>query len=101
MKTTPIQREQIEFVLNNSVPRFLQRISIGDIRDLLADAKELARLREAALAVRKSDCGGWLKDCDTQLFTCRDGQEKRLELMRALDGLYKTLLNNGDGDGQN
>lgn len=39
--------------------------------------------------IRSQDCGGWLKDCTTFHFTCRDGHEKRLDLMRLLDKLYK------------
>ena len=43
---------------------------------------------DAILAIRKSDCGAWLKDCATSLFTCADGREKRRELSRLLDKLY-------------
>ena len=49
---------------------------------------ENARLLEAAKTIRESDCGAWLKDCATP-YTCAEGREKRLELMRALDNLYK------------
>jgi len=38
--------------------------------------------------IRESDSGEWLKDCQTQLFTCREGREKRFELMRLLNKLY-------------
>ena len=50
--------------------------------------KDLAELMDAVKAVRKSDCGGWLKDCQW-IFTCSDGREKRQELARLLDRLYK------------
>lgn len=39
--------------------------------------------------IRESDCGAWLKDCGTVMFTCADGREKRQELSRLLDKLYK------------
>ena len=42
-------------------------------------------------AIRKSDCGAWLKDCGSSMFTCADGRAKRQELARLLDDLYKTL----------
>ena len=46
-------------------------------------------LLDAVKAIRASDCGAWLKDCQTGLFRCSDGREKRLELSRLLDKLYK------------
>jgi len=46
---------------------------------------------EAAKAIRKSDCGAWMKDCGTQLFTCAEGRAKRTELMKCLDKLYKAV----------
>jgi hypothetical protein len=49
----------------------------------------LSELLDAIKAIRKSDCGGWLKDCQSGLFHCSEGSEKRLELMRLLDKLYK------------
>lgn len=39
--------------------------------------------------IRKSDCGAWLKDCHGGLFRCSDGREKRQELCKLLDKLYK------------
>ena len=48
----------------------------------------LDAMLEVVKDIRKSDCGGWLKDCNG-LFNCRDGREKRNELMRLLDKLYK------------
>lgn len=45
---------------------------------------------EIVKLIRASDCGGWLKDCGTAMFTCcNDGREKRQELSRLLDQLYK------------
>lgn len=39
--------------------------------------------------IRKSDCGGWLKDCTSGLHQCAAGKPKRQELMKLLDLLYK------------
>lgn len=44
---------------------------------------------EAVKAIRKSDSGEWLKDCQTGVFSCSDGREKRQELMGLLDKLYE------------
>ena len=49
----------------------------------------LSALLEVVKDIRKSDCGGWLKDCYSGTFNCRGGVEKRQELMRLLDKLYK------------
>lgn len=49
---------------------------------------QLEKLIKVCKAIRKADCGAWLKDCQGS-FTCADGREKRLELMRLLDKLYK------------
>ena len=46
-------------------------------------------LLDAVKAIRASDCGAWLKDCQTGLFRCSDGREKRQELSRLLDRLYR------------
>ena len=43
---------------------------------------------EAIKEIRKSDCGAWLKDCSA-VFRCSDGREKRQELSKLLDKLYK------------
>ena len=48
----------------------------------------LDALLEVVRAIRKSDCGAWLKDCNG-IHRCSDGREKRQELMRLLDKLYK------------
>ena len=45
-------------------------------------------LLEAVKGIRKSDCGAWLKDCNG-IHRCSEGREKRQELMRLLDKLYK------------
>jgi len=42
----------------------------------------------AIKAVRAADCGAWMKDC-SGLFHCSEGREKRQELSRLLDQLYK------------
>jgi hypothetical protein len=47
---------------------------------------------KAAKAIRKSDCGAWMKDCGS-VFTCAEGRAKRIELMKCLDRLYKTVEN--------
>lgn len=53
---------------------------------------EQVALLEAVRAIRKSDCGGWLKDCTgVSNVTCRQGKEKRQELMRLLDALYSAF----------
>jgi len=51
--------------------------------------KDFVKIIDAINAIRKSDCGAWLKDCDTFNFRCSEGREKRIELSRLLDGLYK------------
>ncbi len=47
------------------------------------------RLVKCVDAIRKSDCGAWLKDCETHLFHCSEGHEKRMELSKLLNDLYK------------
>lgn len=57
---------------------------------LLEEVKSLrGKLIAAVKEVRDSDCGGWLKSCQSGLFSCADGEEKRLELMKKLNNLYK------------
>ena len=46
-------------------------------------------LLNAVRELRKSDCGAWLKDCSSGLFTCGQGRDKRLELAKLLSRLYK------------
>ena len=46
---------------------------------------------KAAKAIRKSDCGGWMKDCGYSKITCSEGRSKRIELMKCLDNLYKAV----------
>lgn len=46
-------------------------------------------IMKAIKDIRESDCGAWLKDCRTGLFSCADGREKRYELSRLLDALYR------------
>lgn len=60
--------------------------------------RELAELRDAVALIRKSDCGAWLKDCGTFSFRCSDGREKRIELSRLLDNLYKHAEQTGGED---
>ena len=48
----------------------------------------LDALTEVVRSIRKSDCGAWLKDCNG-IYSCSEGREKRQELMRLLDELYK------------
>ena len=48
----------------------------------------LDAMLEVVKGIRKSDCGAWLKDCNG-IHRCSDGAEKRQELMRLLDRLYK------------
>ena len=48
----------------------------------------LDALLEVVRGIRKSDCGAWLKDCNG-IHHCSEGREKRQELMRLLDKLYK------------
>ncbi|MCK5617050.1 hypothetical protein KAR91_85095 [Candidatus Pacearchaeota archaeon] len=48
----------------------------------------LDALTEVVRDIRKSDCGAWLKDCNG-IHRCSEGREKRQELMRLLDKLYK------------
>ena len=48
----------------------------------------LDTVREVVGDIRKSDCGAWLKDCNG-IHHCSEGREKRQELMRLLDKLYK------------
>lgn len=50
---------------------------------------DIIEILEVIKEIRKSDCGAWLKDCGTTMFTCADGREKRQELSRLLDKLYK------------
>lgn len=50
---------------------------------------EFSAVLDAIREVRKSDCGAWLKDCQTVMFTCAEGEAKRFELMRRLNDLYK------------
>ena len=54
-------------------------------------AKALDEIKKAIRAVRKSDCGGWMKDCGYHNFTCAEGRAKRIALMKCLDKLYKTI----------
>ena len=45
---------------------------------------------EVVKEIRKSDCGAWLKDCTgSGIFNCSQGAEKRQELSRLLNKLYK------------
>ena len=70
--------------------RFLQEsIEIDDrVLNLLG---KVAELKKAIAAIRKSDCGAWLKDCSSIAgFNCSQGREKRIELSKLLDELYKT-----------
>lgn len=48
-----------------------------------------SKLKLIIKEIRQVDCGGWLKDCQSGIFHCADGHEKRLELMRLLDKLYQ------------
>ena len=41
-----------------------------------------AKILDAVRAIRKEDCGGWLADGE-------NGRQKRVELMKLLDQLYK------------
>jgi len=60
---------------------------------------EIEGLVKAIKAVRKSDCGAWMKDCSSQ-FTCAEGRAKRIELMKRLDRLYKALDNYKRNEGK-
>lgn len=53
---------------------------------------ENARLKCAIKNVRQVDCGGWLKDCQSTLFTCNQGHGYRLTLLQKLDELYAEAL---------
>ena len=63
---------------------------VDDLATALEEAEqENARLREAIMALRKEDCGAWLKDCSGGIFLCKDGREARQRMMRLLDAAYK------------
>ena len=47
-------------------------------------------LASAIKAIRETDCGAWLKDCSSPMgITCDDGRAKRMELMHAINDLYR------------
>ena len=72
----------------DTTKKILSLISKTESRAQVPCSGVLSALLDVVKDIRKSDCGGWLKDCDG-LFNCRDGREKRRELMRLLDKLYK------------
>ena len=60
-------------------------------KDAVADVRcngGLDAMLEVVKSIRKSDCGAWLKDCNG-IHRCSDGREKRQDLSRLLDKLYK------------
>ena len=54
----------------------------------IKNERKIVAMLDVISAIRKSDCGAWLKDCEAVYFTCSDGREKRHELRRLLDDLY-------------
>jgi hypothetical protein len=70
------------YVLCTVAGDFIQKVAkmnLYQIEEILKVIKE----------IRASDCGAWLKDCGSSMFTCADGREKRQELSRLLDKLYR------------
>lgn len=59
----------------------------------------LDALLEVVKDIRKSDCGAWLKDCNG-IHSCSEGKEKRQELMRLLDKLYKAASTKRPEEGE-
>ena len=91
-------REQIIEVLHKNSTRD----SYGELADkiisLITDSTPgaavacmggLDALVEVVKEIRKSDCGLWLKDCTFKISNCSDGREKRAELSKLLNKLYK------------
>lgn len=67
-----------------NAPRSITEPLIAQSR---AEGANLTDVLDAVKAIRKSDCGAWLKDCNG-VFRCSDGRTKRQEMMRLLDKLY-------------
>ena len=59
----------------------------------------LNAMLETVKEIRKSDCGAWLKDCNG-IHSCSEGREKRQELMRLLDKLYKAASTKRPEEGE-
>jgi hypothetical protein len=52
-------------------------------------AEKHQKIMAAIKALRKSDTGAWLKDCNGLTATCAEGAAHRQEMMNRLDELYK------------
>ena len=80
-------REEIDKCLTPPTPERMAKLAWEAAPKSKADSG-LDALLEVVKGIRKSDCGAWLKDCNG-IHSCSDGREKRQELMRLLDKLYK------------
>ena len=66
----------------------IQNSEIGVLRFELAQEREAkSKLSMAIQNIRDSDCGAWMKDCQYP-FSCSEGRQKRLEMMKILDKAY-------------
>jgi hypothetical protein len=63
-------------------------LTYNDIKHIVDIEKRHTELVELVNEIRKQDCGGWLKECSS-VFRCSEGTEKRQEMARLLDKLYR------------
>jgi hypothetical protein len=75
-----------------TLPQWVARETVRYLQHRADSPAVSAQVAQAIADIRKSDCGGWLKDG-------LEGREKRMELMRLLDTLYKAAGNKEAGNG--